>query len=296
MARDPKIEVAAVSLRIPDPERRDYAGLIGLLADLKTGIKVFGDSHLTIRFFDAESRTGLFAKYTEIDLDGDWFDTQKFDEATPDLVEQIRIPEHLKPNLDQFLFYIDPAVHILTFSKYEDSKALSTRAVSKYFTEILTHPAVMERFGRVESDVVLSFQEVDELLSQPGLKELTISIKMPNPDGIDDNFAEVIRERLRRQKADEYIEGLRSRDGDSLEPDEQSRALAKVAAENGDVVTKAYVNGVLMERRASESPLVLADRYPPTQSAIIKFRELSQEIIGRIQRARRDAQEAVRQT
>lgn len=51
MARDSKIEVAAVNLRIPSERDRNYVSLISALKNMKRGIKVYGNTYIAISFF-----------------------------------------------------------------------------------------------------------------------------------------------------------------------------------------------------------------------------------------------------
>lgn len=90
MARDPKLEVGALNLRIPASHNRDYRALIQRIADLRRGVRVYGDSYVAIQLFvPEEDNLGVIAKYTEIDIDGDWFDLDDFDAATPERLSEI---------------------------------------------------------------------------------------------------------------------------------------------------------------------------------------------------------------
>lgn len=64
----------------------------------------------------------MIAKFTEIDIDGDWFDLDAFDTATPEMVEGIDIPTALRPNLSQFYFIVEPTDHVVVFETYSDSR------------------------------------------------------------------------------------------------------------------------------------------------------------------------------
>lgn len=286
MARDPKLQVAAINIRIPETHERDYAGLLRTLAELRRGVRVYGDSYVAIRLYDADERMGIIAKYTEIDIDGDWFDLDDFDAATPERLDEIQIPENLRPNLAQFYFQLFPEEHIVVFSTYAESKGLSTRSVQRYFQEAVTWPEIAERFGRVEVDIVKSYHAVEELLALPNLKEVRIIIRRPNSDDIGADLAAVIEERLREQNGDEYEEVLRSKDSGALDPNERTRRLGSVAAENGEVRTKSLVNGIMTENQVADSPLVEGRRYKDAPEIVI-FRSLANRIIDVIRTARR---------
>ncbi len=296
MARDPKIEVAAVNLRIPDSHDRDYTALICELANLQRGVKVYGHSFVAIRLFlPEENHLGLIAKYTEIDIDGDWFDLEDFDAAKPEKLDEINIPDGLKPNLAQFYFQLFPDDHIIVVSSYAESKSLSTRSVERYFKEALSWPEITEKFGRVEIDIVKNYRAVDELLSLPDLKEVKIVVRRPNTDDLDEDLASVIEERLKENNGDQYEETIKSNDSDNLTPSARTHALGKVAAENGEVHTKSLVNGVMTHNQSASTPLIERTTYDPSDSELNVFQRLSDKVRQIISDARRPRDKDVQQ-
>lgn len=255
MARRSKIEVSAVNIRISADRNRDYAALFDKLVDLKSGVRVHGNTYVAFTNFDAEDGTGIISKYSEIDVDGDWFDIEYFDIASEEDVEDINIPENLRPNFSQFYFSLDEDIHVIAFEIYSESKSLSSRSVQKYFDEILQRREIRREFGLVEADVIKSYGEVDRILSLPKLRELRFTIKRPNSDDISGDLAAEIEARLREQNAEEYEESISSRSEDGLSPDERSKKLAVVAAENGQLSAKSVVNGVTVTHDTTETPL-----------------------------------------
>jgi len=265
MARDPKLEVAAINIRVPEDKERDYTALMQALANLRQGIKVHGSTYVAISFFDPDANYGVFSKYTEIDIDGDWFDLEDFETATPDKVEGIVIPDNLRPNHSAFRFSLDPDLHVVAFESYSASKGLSARSVGRYFKDALKAPVVADAFGDVESDVVKSYNEVERILSLPHLKELHISISRPNSDDVGEGLASIIEKRLKEQNADTYEESLRAKGENDIKPNEHTQRLAQVAAENGNVKAKALVNGVLTSQETDEQPLIERETFKPDE-------------------------------
>lgn len=287
MARDPKLEVAAINIRIPEDRERNYQALIAELASWRQGIRVHGDTYLAISFFDEKSNTGVFSKYTEIDIDGDWFDLDDFDTASPDKLEEINIPENLRPNHSAFYFQLNPELHVLAFSSYATSKGLSARSVGRYFDEALTAPKIIERFGLVESDIVKSYDEVGRIINLPQLKELHITISRPNGDDVGEGLAEIIERRLREQNADTYEESLRAKGKNDIHPNERTQKLAQVAAENGQVRAKAVVGGILISQDTEEHPLIERETYKAEEESERNvFYALADRIFGHIAAAR----------
>lgn len=287
MPRPSKIEVSAINLRIPSDRSRNYAELINRILNLRRGVRIHGENYVALTEFNESTGVGVFSKYSEIDLDRDWFDIEDFGTATPESLSEIRIPEHLKPNLSAFYFELDESLHVVAFETYSDSKSLSGRSVEKYFREVLTDPEILSEFGRVEADLVKDYGKVEQLLALPQLKSLEIVIRLPNPIDISGSLAERIEERLREQNAEEYREELKSKDEDGLQPNERTRQLAFVAAENGDVVARSLVNGVITTQVTDENPLKEVDTYnSETASSQQVFKRLATRILQRIRNMR----------
>jgi hypothetical protein len=286
MARDSKIEVAGINLRIPEEKRRDYPALIRMLFDSRKGYRVYGDSHLVMTSFDPSHNTGILAKYTQIDLDGAWFDTTKFDTASPGDVSKVNIPDNLKPNLASFFFWLNPDLHTVAFEIYSESKVLSLNAVRQYFQAALAERKVVAEFGQVESDIVNSYLAAQKLLEQPDLKEVRVTIRRPNSDDVGDDLAKVIEDRLREQRATEYEEALKAKGKNSIKPNERTKKLASVAAENGDVVVKSVVNGVMQTQKAAQTPLIEAEKYKADEATWPHFVALARKLFHKVKAAR----------
>jgi len=123
-------------------------------------------------------------------------------------------------------------------------------------------------------------------LAQPNLKEIKVTIRRPNSDDVGDDLAAVIEERLRDQHATEYEETLKARGLDSIQPNERTKKLASVAAENGDVVVKSVVNGIMQIQKAAHTPLIVAEKYKADESTWPHFVDLSKRLFSMIKLAR----------
>ncbi|MEH6489653.1 DUF4747 family protein [Hyphomonas oceanitis] len=296
MARSPKLEVSAINIRISTDEDRDYVALVKLLASQKKGVRVYGDSYVAISFFDETTNTGILSKYTEIDIDGDWFDLEDFDAAPPEKLDEISIPESLRPNLAQFYFRLDPNSHIFLFSNYSASKSLSARSMERYFEQSLRWSVVNETFGRVEADIIKSYDEAEMLLKMPHLKEMRFIIGRPNTD-IGKGLAEEIEERLERENGDEYEEVVRAKNEKDLSPTDRSFNLAIVASENGKVETKSLVNGIVTTHTTGDSPLVEKDTYDPeVVSELNVFNRLASSLLAKVNEMRDRLREKTSET
>lgn len=283
MPRPSKIEVSAINIRIQADRPREYGRLIEAIYSKRVAVKVYGDSFVAITQFNIESGMGVFSKYSEIDIDGDWFDIEDFGPADPEKIHEVSIPETLRPNLSAFYFELDKENHIISFETYSDSKGLSSRSVERYFKEALATAEIIQEFGRVEADIVKSYGEVERIINLPDLKELKIVIRRPNPDDVSGDLATLIEERLREQNGEEYEEVTRSKDGDGLKPNERTRKLAIVGAENGEVSGKSIVNGVRVPHTTKEKPEKIVDTYYKDEiDTRTMFQRLSKKMVNYI--------------
>lgn len=255
MSRRFKHEVAAINIRIHDKDRRDYPKLIKTLSLLKRGVRTLGKTNLAINYFNEKTMIGVMLKYDELPSEDEWFNTDNFDGASEEDLKEIIIPERLKPNYARFYFSLDPKLHVVAFQSYGGSKSLSTLSVEKYFKGALLWKEVTDAFGDVDADILTDYGAVDRILDLENLKELEIIIRPPNSDDIGETLAHVIEERLREQNADEYRERLKAKGKKRLEPNPRTRALAHVAAENGEVKAKNQEGGAQVVYNSDASPL-----------------------------------------
>ncbi|MCU0983315.1 MAG: DUF4747 family protein [Acetobacteraceae bacterium] len=289
MPRNSKIEVSAVNIRIPSDKNRNYSKLLVKIHSLKMPIKVYGDSFVAMTSFDPVTGYGIFSKFTEIDVDGDWFDIDDFAPAAPEKIEGLVVPEALRPNLSAFYFQLIEAMHIIVFESYSDSKALSSRSVEKYFRGVLDTEKVVDEFGFVEADIVKSYGEVERILALEALRELSIVIRRPNPDDVSGDLAAEIEERLREQNGEEYQETIKSKDPDGLKPSERTRKLAMIGAENGEVSAKSLVSGIVVPHTTAEKPEKLFDTYSREDvSTLDVFKDLAKRMSRNIRSRRAD--------
>lgn len=291
MARDKKVEVAAINVRIPENMARDYVALLADVAETKKSVRVRGDTFVAIKSFDPETGRGLIAKFTEIDTDGDWFDLDAFDTATPEMVEGIEIPNALRPNLSQFYFIVEPTDHVVVFEIYSDSRGLSARAFEKFMKSILTDRRIRAKYGIVEADLIKDYGEIERILNMPHLRELKIVVRPPNSDDVGANLAKVIEERLREQNGGEYEERIKALPNRDLEPNERTRRLALIGAENGEVEAKALHNRIVTKVGTTESPLTEASKFGDDKSAIAVFHELANRLMKKVRENRRQVRE-----
>jgi len=293
MARNFKHEVAAINVRIRQKENRDYADLIDTLAKLKRGVRVYGSSYLAINYFDRAKNFGVISKYDEIDIEGDWFNVEGFDIASPEDLEEINIPSKLKPNHSRFYFTLDEKIHTVAFSSYATSRSLSVNAVEKYFRAACRWKEVSTKFGPVDADIVRDHGRVEAILSLPNLREVEIIIRPPNPDDINEALAKVIEARLKEQHAEEYEERIKSSGKTHLTPNDRTKALGNIAAENGEVKAKNVENGTVVSYTSNDMPLKEVKTFKGDTSELSIFNILAKAILSKIYTARSGGQSTI---
>lgn len=293
MPRPSKIEVSAINIRIPADKSRNYIDLINHLFEARIAIKVYGDNFIAITQFDKKTGLGVFSKYSEIDIDVNWFDLEDFGPAEPDKVDEVIIPENLRPNLSAFYFQLTDETHIITFESYSESKGLSARSVEKYFRAALKTEDISGIFGRVEADIVKSYGEVERIISLPQLKELEIIIRRPNPDDVSGDLAAQIEQQLSEENAEELRNKISTNNSDGLKPNEQTKRLAMIGAENGEVSGKSIVNGVQVGHTTEEKPEKIVDTYNKDEvDTRTMFLKLAKRMIDGIQKRRKSAMDS----
>lgn len=289
MARPSKLEVAAINIRIPSDKDRNYASLISAVTDLHAGVKIMGHTYLAMTHFNPETGTGTLSKYSEIDVDGDWFDVLNFDVASPEMVDGVVIPDRLRPNLQTFDFILDSELHVIAFEAYSESNSLSATSVRRYLETTFKREEITRVFGRVEADIVNSIDEVERIIGLPNLKELKITIRLPNPDGASPDLLDEIEEALREQNAEELENKIKSRDEDGLKPNERTRKMALIAVDNGEVRAKSIVNGVMADHSTDEKPLKETDTYNRDEvSTAVVFRRVARQVFEKIRGLRNE--------
>jgi hypothetical protein len=100
---------------------------------------------------------------------------------------------------------------------------------------ILNNSLSQDRFGEVDVTVIPEANAVDRIFRIPELSRLEIIVLRPNPDDLGEYEKEVF-EKIDKQNARRYETALvKKRGRGSLKPDEDTRALADIAASNGYV-------------------------------------------------------------
>lgn len=199
--------------------------------------------------------TGEFYRFLKLDPDEPWFNAQTKEAASPDDLEAISIPQHLLPHLQRIPFLFKPSTHRL-YLVARDRKDNLSAGTAKQLLEGVFTPLVAEGlFPPVEITVEPEKDALDEILGLKSLEHITIELVPPNPDD-GDEIEKNWKERLKRQNVRKQTVQLDSERNQSIKPDADTVALARVAASNGKVTASGHdAAGLKQELSTVDKPL-----------------------------------------
>ncbi|UFW69199.1 DUF4747 family protein [Bradyrhizobium sp. WU425] len=239
MADNVSIVMGALNIAADPHPAGIYRRLFAAAADVP--VKIWGSDWAKItppvdRESEPPSFYGRILVWTEIDRQGKWLNQAEDREATPTEKRDIQIPDDLDPNFRSFNFVFVERKHLLVVEfQNELGENLGARRAEALFRKLFVKDELEEGEPRVEVTVVPSAEALDMIFAMPRLKKLEINVVRPNPDSLDEQ-EERILQKLLDQGAKEQTVVLKKRPGiQKLTPDEDTRTLAKVAANNGSV-------------------------------------------------------------
>ncbi|NLR37332.1 DUF4747 family protein [Aeromonas hydrophila] len=271
MAKNKKIEFGAINITTHPHSPEMYLKLFRAARRLESSARLRGDQFGRIgliKKLDDDQKEpgpieGEILKFTDIDIEGEWFNVKSKSVATEDDMADIYIPENLKPNLSRFSFIFFPLEHILIYEGYYDGKTLSPTLAETFFEKTLNHPAIKKKFGPVFVTHIPEANIIDRMLSLRGITNLTLTTKRPNPDDLRTTERKV-HDRLKRWNASQEERSLKAIDGDELHLDKELKLEAKVAAKNGIVELKHYNHeGVKETLSTKDHPMRRTEYYNP---------------------------------
>lgn len=114
-------------------------------------------------------------------------------------------------------------------------KAFGPRRAEKFFSELFSRETLGEDSPLVDITIVPEDNTVERILDLPKLRRLKIVVTRPNPEDLTAEYAAVM-EKLKSQNAQKLSQELiKAPKVDRLQPDDDTKKLAFVAATNGYV-------------------------------------------------------------
>jgi len=245
MAKEKKVSIGALNITMHPHSPQHYVQLFKDAKIMKCFARLSKDKAgliATANYLDkskgkTSALTGDLYRFNDIDLQGNWFNTQTGQHAEEEDLERVSIPEHLKPNSSRFQYLFFPESHVLFYESYYDGHTLGHRNAKKLVEGALNDPRLVEKYGNIDVTIIPSREELSKAMEIPRMDRLTMLIKRPNPDNHKKAERKVL-ERLNAQNVSEYQSELTSIPGSSIEPDPETKALSEIAARNGTVQVK----------------------------------------------------------
>lgn len=186
---------------------------------------------------------GEIYRFTNIDPDSPWFNTQTGKPAEESETEHIEIPGHLHPNLDLIPFVFHPKSHQLWYISKDRKASMGPKIAEAFFQALFDTTCNAHGFPPVEVTVVPDSGAIDDVLGIHRLTRLTMVFKRPNDDTED--VEKRIMELMHKRKVNRIEEVLTSQDPDGIATDADMVDEAKAAANNGYVFSEGYNNNGL---------------------------------------------------
>jgi hypothetical protein len=291
MPQERRLEVAGVNVRIVDESRRDYMALFKRLFDLRQIVKFYGSDYFMITQFipgqhDELENLGVFSRFAQIDPDAGWLDLERLRTASRAETSRIQIPPNLRPNHRPFYFSLVDNKHFVVFEILSSGETLSPRLVAKCLTEMMKHLSIMQDFGVIEVDMLSSKAVVDDIIRSPSLKQLDITVKRTNQDDVGRDWIEKIDRDLKEQRLRREERKLYAEPGQSVQPSDETAALARYASETGRVDARIAYGRATRPVSTEDYPETEHEEFPRDVAPIVAFSNAVRRFVDRVVRGR----------
>lgn len=226
MARAKKLTYGAVNITMHPHSPEKYIELFRMARKNASNVNLRGDSFATLSYFypykkgqaHSEPFEGEVLKYTDIDVDGDWFDIVKKDIASDEEKGRINIPDNLKPNVARFSFVFLPVSHLLVYEMQDKNRHLTSRQMESFLNGIFSHEKIIEKFGKVNVTALTEPDSVERMLSLKGITCINMVTRRPNPDDLA-SAESIMQKRFKRIGVIEEDKTYKSERGQEIKPD-----------------------------------------------------------------------------
>ncbi|MDC4283018.1 DUF4747 family protein [Acinetobacter baumannii] len=280
MGRKTSVDYTAINIRVhPHPAKQIYVDLFKTVFSKNRRIPLGHNvSAKMTRLWELregkplEGLVGEIAKYNDIN-DDSWFNIETGKAADPDELDEINIPEDLRPNCDTFYFIFFPKDHILVSEIRDKDGSFSPKMQEKFFNFLFAPKDIVEQFKAIDVTIFPDTTQIAKILNSKTLKKLELIINRPNPDDFEIFEQEILAE-MEEQNAKVYEKKLIAQDKEYLDPNEKTKKQIQVAADNGKVIySEVDLQTGLTNRDKSteETPFIYRDRYDPAATTPLDF-------------------------
>jgi hypothetical protein len=267
------VVVGALNIVMPEPHSPDrYVSLLKDAYATKRIVRIRGEFAAILGAFGVEQGEDFIAgeifKFFDLKVSSKWINVEQQAPADADELNQINVPEHLKPGLQAFPFFFHPKRHRIFFLSRERDEHFGPTDALRYFKALLNQPRLAEKYGEIKVRVEPEQDSLEKIFGMLELRRLDIEFSPPNPDDFDD-YEQEVKKRLTSQNARKMHVTLVAEEGKSLEPDEGTRALSEIAQSNGNVTGRGKVgDGLVTDVSTKQHPLLANESYDPNLETV----------------------------
>lgn len=247
MAKPRTIEIRQINISMHAPHSpQGYVDLFQKAYRLKRiATRGKSDGYLLGALYDTKNAVdknelqGEIYRFTNIDPNAPWFNTQTGKPAEDAETEQISIPGNLHPNLEHIPFIFRPKEHRFWYVSKDRKVTMGPSIAEVFLQQLFDEVSRKHDMPPVEVTVKPDEAAVEEVLSIHRITKIIFEFKRPNADDAGDVEQRIMR-RMEQRNINRIREEMTSNDPDGIEPDEEMKLEAQVAANNGHVEAKGY--------------------------------------------------------
>lgn len=233
------IEVGAINVVLQPHSKELYESWVRTIYSHRLKMPIHGNRYGALsqlyKTGEEEGITlqGVISTFVDFDRNLPWYNEVTADDATPQDLGEVTLPDHLRPDHKRCHFAFDSKRHLLLFEADARAGGLTPSLMLRLIERLAKEPRVVAKFGLARMTVIPDARSVEDILEWGSLKKLVISTSLPNPDFADAAFSD-LEEWLNSQGAETFRQELGSSTPD-LKPDEETKNLARIASEHGYV-------------------------------------------------------------
>lgn len=274
--RPRSVDAIAFNIALSPHSKELYVSLFDRLLKLRKAYRVTGDRFAMLVAVRTETRTsidkvkseeitGEIATFDMINVDGPWHNTATGEEASDEDKAGLFVPANLGANRKRFSFVFFLDKHLFVIESKNNEGVLSSRSVEKLLGALMAVESIVDDFGDVAVTPMPQHEAVSKIL-RAKLVRVEIKLTVPNPDNTK-SAEDRIKARMDQQRAKTQQLTLVAQTGQTLELDEESAALARLASRNGEVRAKILpaAGGPARSVSTKDKPLVKTETYFPKE-------------------------------
>lgn len=185
---------------------------------------------------------GIITTFTQIDVNGNWFNMTTGQLAEMQERSAIKIPAHLRPNpvLHHFRFYLKE--HLLIFETGNTGQRLTPASAKKLFERFLSAETILAEYGESVVTVIPKKETLNSILKSKKIKRIELRIDVPNPDS-GKSAQEKWMRRLNSINVQSAKQTYASKHDGYVAIDEELEEATRVASRSGYVAAVVRDNG-----------------------------------------------------